>query len=252
MKFEWIIDAADKTKYRAFVAQWKGHRIVKEREKRNLQRIGIDLTPRNFWRKLAGCLLTTQQRSGENSKVAQFLRSGNPLLDWSHCRSASSLAAEVERTLGANGMRRGRQIGKELAGAAALLRDGGWAEVKIHLQKITTQTTKAKEREVASFLRSRFKGLGPKQSRNLIQWLGLSQYEVPLDSRMAKTLRRLNFPVPVSAGALSDEDYYCFVEDGLHLMLAQIKIQPCIFDACAFASMEAVPKERTKTKPVTR
>ena len=56
MKFEWIIDAADKTKYRAFVAQWKSHRIVKEREKRNLQRIGIDLTPRNFWRKLAGCL----------------------------------------------------------------------------------------------------------------------------------------------------------------------------------------------------
>jgi hypothetical protein len=68
--------------------------------------------------------------------------------------------------------------------------------------------------------------------------MGLSKYEIPLDSRMVKVLRELQFPVPLSAVALADEDYYCFIEDGIQNLMAEIGVYPCVFDACAFASFE--------------
>ena len=85
MKLKWVIQAADERAYRAFVAQRNDHKFVRERRSRNLKRIGIDLTLGNFWHKLAVCLLTTQQPSGENSKVAKFLLGTDPLLDRNHC-----------------------------------------------------------------------------------------------------------------------------------------------------------------------
>ncbi len=205
MKFEWITDADDEQAYRDFVTRWRRHKLVQERTARYVRRIGVDLSFKTFWRTLASCLLTTQQRSGENSKVEQFRQSNHRLLDWAHCRGARNLAAEAALVLGENGLRRGAMVGAELEHAAQFLNDGGWNEVRTQLRSIETRTSKGAERAVARLLQERFKGLGPKQSRNLIQWLGLSRYEVPLDSRMVKALRNLGFPVPLSAQALGDE-----------------------------------------------
>ena len=69
--------------------------------------------------------------------------------------------------------------------------------------------------------------------------MGLSKYEIPLDSRMVKVLKVLEFPVPLSATALADESYYCFIEDGIQQLMKAIGVHPCVFDACAFASFEA-------------
>jgi hypothetical protein len=41
------------------------------------------------------------------------------------------------------------------------------------------------ERIVARVLDEQLRGIGPKQSRNLLQELGLTRYEIPLDSRVA-------------------------------------------------------------------
>ena len=62
-----------------------------------------------------------------------------------------------------------------------------------------------RERETARWIASRLVGFGPKQSRNLLQSLGLGRYEIPLDSRFA------------------------------HLY-------PCMLDAAVSASMEARPQ----------
>lgn len=47
--------------------------------------------------------------------------------------------------------------------------------------------------------------------------------------------------VPLSAWfvhPISDERYYCFVEDELQLPTTQLGIYPCEIDACVFASFE--------------
>ncbi len=73
---------------------------------------------------------------------------------------------------------------------------------------------KMHERHAAHMVDALLAGFGPKQARNLLQVLGLTQHEIPLDSRVAKWLKSFGFPAPVSAAALSDADFYDFALDG--------------------------------------
>lgn len=83
---------------------------------------------------------------------------------------------------------------------------GEWDVLIDHLQTIERNTTKGKELKVVQYLRSeKYPGIGPKQSRNFIQWVGLSRYEVPLDSRVLKKLKELGCSFVPSSSALSDE-----------------------------------------------
>jgi hypothetical protein len=239
MEFRWVMSNDNKKPYSDFIERYKNHRFVEERIDRNLKHNDTGISKDHFWRALIGCLLTTQQRSGLGSRVEKLLNSGNPILDFEHCWTAKNLPKLVEETLSRNGLRRNELIAKEIDHAISWLKQNGWSAVESQLNLIASHTSAKKERSVARFLKENFKGIGPKQSRNLIQWMGLSKYEIPLDSRMVKVLRELRFPVPLSAIALADEDYYCFIEDGIQKLMAEIGIYPCVFDACVFASFEA-------------
>lgn len=239
MDFRWVISQHNGKPYRDFVERHRNHSIVKERIERNLKHVGVVISKCSFWRALVGCLLTTQQRSGPGSRVAVFLDTDDQVLDFDYCSNANNLPKVVEETLSKNGLRRTERIAEEIDHAVGWLKQNGWSTVKSQLDLISSHTSAKKERSVARFLQNHFKGIGPKQSRNLIQWMGLSKYEIPLDSRMVKVLRELKFPVPLSAIALADEDYYCFIEDGIQQLMAEIEVYPCVFDACAFASLEA-------------
>jgi hypothetical protein len=94
------------------------------------------------------------------------------------------------------------------------------------------------ESEVAEYLDDRFKGLGPKQSRNLLQGLGLTRYEIPIDSRITKWLNKFGFPFHLSASALTDRHYYRVVSDGIQHVCEAAGVMPCIFDAAVFASYD--------------
>ena len=238
MEFRWVISQGNGKPYKDFVERYKNHSIVKERINRNLRHVDVGITKDRFWRTFIGCLLTTQQRSGPGSRVAAFLEADSPILDLGYCSNEKNLTMVVEETLSKNGLRRTERIAEEVGHAVDWLKQHGWSAVKSQLDGISGYTNAKKERSVARFLQKHFKGIGPKQSRNLIQWMGLSKYEIPLDSRMVKVLKELEFPVPLSAIALADEDYYCFIEDGIQQLMAAIGVYPCVFDACAFASFE--------------
>jgi hypothetical protein len=82
------------------------------------------------------------------------------------------------------------------------------------------------------------RGFGPKQSRNLLQWIGLSRYEVPLDSRLTRWLNRLGFPVRLSADLLGSRHYCHFVSSGFQRLSEACGIVPCVLDAAIFASYD--------------
>jgi hypothetical protein len=239
MQFQWVITKDNGKPYSDFIKRYEKHSIVKTRVDRNLKHINVAISKDNFWRTLVGCLLTTQQRSGSGSRVSVFLDSSDRVLDLDYCSNAKNLTKVVEETLSKNGLRRTERIAEEIDYAIRWLKQNDWSAVKSQLDLIASHTTAKKERTVARFLQEHFKGIGPKQSRNLIQWMGLSKYEIPLDSRMVKVLRELGFPVPLSAVALADESYYCFIEEGIQRLMAEIEVYPCVFDACAFASFES-------------
>src|SRR4051794_37056495 len=58
------------------------------------------------------------------------------------------------------------------------------------------------ERNAARFIDDHYQGFGPKQSRNLLQGLGLSRFDVPIDSRITKWLNEFGFPVKLTVSAL--------------------------------------------------
>ncbi len=125
MEFQWIISRNSGKPYQDFVERYKGHSIVKERIDRNIKHIDVVISKGSFWRALVGCLLTTQQRSGPRSRVAAFLDSGNPVLDFDKCSNARGLQEIVEQTLSKNGLRRTERIAEEIDHAVSWLEQNG-------------------------------------------------------------------------------------------------------------------------------
>lgn len=70
----------------------------------------------------------------------------------------------------------------------------------------------------ADFLDDTFAGIGPKQSRNLLQSLGLSRYEIPIDSRITKWLNAFGFPFHLTADGLADRHYFAVVSKGIRIL----------------------------------
>lgn len=82
-------------------------------------------------------------------------------------------------------------------------------------------------------------GIGPKQARNLWQYLGLSRFEIPVDSRVSTWLRENGFPMPLLPDLLFNEKYYCLALDGVQSICRAAEVLPCIFDAAVFASYDS-------------
>lgn len=238
MEIKWVVSDIHKKSYRDFLSKYEKNKFVVRRISRNINHTNLAFKKSDFWRALLGCFLTTQQRSGVGSRVQLFLDSDDPILDVNYCLKHLNLLGEVKATLAKNGLRRSKRISIEIDHAVQTMKSVGWKEIEAKILSIARYTTTKKERIVAQFLQQKFYGIGPKQSRNLIQWMGLSRYEIPIDSRMIKVLKGLKFPVPLSPQALSDENYYCFIQDAIQLVLSEIDVYPCVFDACVFASLE--------------
>lgn len=238
MHLTWNINPEELDKWRKFVDANISNDFVKDREERNLLRTEVDLSKDKLWYVHVGCQVTTQQRSGPNSSVSKFMDSSSPALNYEKCKKAKNLEELIQRELEKAGLRRFKTIASFLTRILNDLENGGWKELEVKLKSIEPDTTKEKEQEVANYISQNFPGLGLKQSRNYIQWLGLARYEIPLDSRVTRTLRMLNCSFVPKAGALSDESVYLLVQSGLQLIASKLNIYPCILDACIFSSYD--------------
>lgn len=105
------------------------------------------------------------------------------------------------------------------------------------------------ERLAANTLDRTLQGIGPKQARNLLQSLGLTRYEIPLDSRVAAWLQsRLGWNIVMEA--LSRTDYYEDLLDRVQASCEAAGVLPTLFDAAAFDEMERT--KPMKPSPTTR
>ena len=142
-------------------------------------------------------------------------------------------------------MRRGKTIGEEVEFNFKWLENGGWRIVREIVEDMTKNQTTETERKSAELIIDNLKGFGPKQSRNLLQSLGLTKIEIPVDSRIIKWLTAFGFPLKLSATALSDKNYYNFVLVGFQRICEACDIFPCVMDAAIFSSFdEDWPKDK--------
>lgn len=239
MEIEWIIDPTDVQLIKDFVEDHIGDPFVKLRIRRNL---GVDkpvITKKIFWQVMVSALLTTQQRSGPNSPIKSFSDSRPFPLSYSVCVSQTDLRGFVRSTLSrAGGIRRSNRIADEVDTNLAKLESVDWKRTLSICNGLRSNSAPSSERQAAHFIDDTLKGFGPKQSRNLLQWLGLTKYEIPIDSRIIKWLNQFGFPFRLSANALSDRHYYDFVSDGIRRLCHRAGVYPCILDAAIFTSFD--------------
>lgn len=240
MKIRFVITASDVRRARAFFDLHRASPFVRARIERNLRGHRSPLTPARVWHALMTCLLTTQQRSGPKSPVATFVRLRPSPLGLPRCREAGAkLERYAEGVLRAHGgLRRTSVIAAELDANLRWLEGGGWVRVLELVRGLSSKHAPESERVVAEELATSLRGLGPKQSRNLLQSLGVTQHEVPIDSRVVKWLRDFGFPIALSPAALSDPGYYALVSQGFQAVCAKAGVAPCAMDAAIFSSFD--------------
>ncbi len=239
MNANWTISAEALKGWKRLVEQNKNKPLAAQRLAQNVLRLEpLDLSEENIWRVLVGCNVTTQQRSGPNSAVSKFLQSDSPALDLNRCKGSRNVQVLIEKECAKARLRRSTIIGGYLAQTLDNLENKrGWEELQTQLASLEKGTTLQTERDIAAYLSSgKFPGLGLKQSRNFLQSIGLSRYEVPLDSRVLKRLREFGANFVPSGSAMVDEAVYLFVQDLVQRIAKELDIYPCELDACIFDS----------------
>jgi hypothetical protein len=248
LKTDWLIEKGDTDRIRALIEEQRGNPFVRRRIEKNVSKNKpLEFRRERLWEVMLMCLLTTQQRAGPNSAVTRFCSTSPFPLGLEDCSShGNRLSHFLEKTLTKfGGLRRARTIGKEAEHNLKWLNENGWNEIHTiadELSALRKEKPNNKcipvERRAANFISENLKGFGPKQSRNLWQTLGLSRFEIPIDSRITKWLNRKGFPLQLSAGALSDVNYYEFVMRGIQKLCENCEVLPCILDAAIFADFD--------------
>jgi hypothetical protein len=239
MEIVWKIEPEEIETLRDFVASYRDNAFVRRRINKNVEDPLQSVEIAWFWEVLVGALLTSQQRSGPDSYVVRFIRTQPFPLSYTFYEEASDPEKAGRRVLQAfGGIRFNKRIANHLARNYAALSEGLWEETRVVFERLVNQDSPMLERRAAEFLSKYFVGLVPKQSRNLLQGMGLTKYEIPLDSRITKWLNNFGFPIHLSAGRLANRHYYNFVSDGVQAMCKACDILPCVFDAAVFVSYD--------------
>ncbi|MCF8334890.1 MAG: hypothetical protein K9I47_12125, partial [Bacteroidales bacterium] len=129
------------------------------------------------------------------------------------------------------------RISKFFSNNVQKIEDNNWSIMNT-LEELLECDSKNKERKIADQLNDTFDGFGPKQSRNFLQALGLTRYEIPIDSRITNWFKKFGFPVTLNSSPLGDRGYYHFVLDGIQELCKQADTYPCILDAAIFSSYD--------------
>lgn len=249
---EWRFSEEEISSIQEIITTQADNPFVQKRREHNVNKAEKNISETEFWNAHLTALLTSQQRSGPDSHVSQFVKNEIHSLSLRQCRNSNNISHFVSRTLKEHGgIRYYNKIGNACEKNLERLDSGGWTELWNELDKLIEIRTRepieadfATERQVATFLSDRFAGdglhqVGSKQSRNLLQILGLTRYEIPLDSRITKWLNaNLDLPYHVSGDGLGETEYYHFIMDLVQDASATAEVLPCVFDAAVFSSYD--------------
>lgn len=244
MEFEWKITAEDIAKVKNAVATSPSLKIG-QRTSKNIMREGIALDKNTILHTMMMCLLTTQQDSSDNGRVSKFLN----ITPFPVCMEALTgkdpkefiAAVLLEHKL----QQRKFKIPEAFDVNFKFLEETDWHLVE-EIKAIGDEPTVAKERALADRIQENFFQFGPKQSRNFLQSLGITRYEIPIDSRAINWFGNFGFPITITTTLLGDVKFYHFLSDAIQLLCDKAGVFPCLFDAAIFD--ENVPKVRKKRK----
>lgn len=238
MKINIEIEEADINFIKKFVKK-NNNPFLQSRIARNVHRKNIVIDKSEIIRAILMCLLTTQQRSGPNTTVSKFLGKKPCPINESSLKSIENVEGYIQTEMKKNGLNRYiNKIPVFFNSTYKHLENTEWLLLHELTKMLNEKSSKEYEREIADKITDTFAGFGPKQSRNFLQSLGLSRYEIPIDSRIINWLNDFGFPIVLSSIALQDKKYYHFVLDCIQILCEKAEILPCVLDAAIFSSYD--------------
>ena len=240
MDINWQITAHDKDCVQTILEKQRNSELVRDRYERNLKETKPDVTKEALWQTMVCMRLTTRAASGPESKIAIFQCMSPFPLAYDTLRTQQSPEEFILSALRTHEVGTHRpKIAKELAYNFKLLEGGEWQRALDQCNRLTGLKPRETEAGVADYINDTFKGFGPKQSRNVLQELGLTRYEIPIDSRVTNWLNdELKFPFKLTSTALSDRDCYRLVLDAVCKLSEECNIFPCVLDAAIFSAQD--------------
>lgn len=229
MRIEWTFEPSDIEAVQKVVKQYEDREIVQERKEKNLSSKKTLPTREEFWKASVHGVLTSVQKY---DRIQPFLDAEPFELRFAVCATCTDLKKKVvEKLAGIDGFRfKGETRADFICANFKAIGSNNWDEIQAELQRLINEQTKDAERRAAEFISSpRLKGIGPKQSRNVLQMLHLTRYEIPIDSRITNWLVSIGCPVQLSAG-LGDYEFYLYVENKIQELCDKADVMPCVFD----------------------
>jgi len=158
------------------------------------------------------------------------------------CSEQENLTEYVTRTLKSyKGIMYYNNIGTSVGKNYRWFSNGGWDKFEGLINPLIKQRKQIPaledqkiERKACEELRSYLQGIGTKQARNYLQLLGLTRYEVPIDSRFLSWFNELGIPITLNPKALSYAPTYNAVLDKIQELCVKADVLPCILDACVY------------------
>lgn len=237
MNINWNVSQADIKKVKKVIAD-NENAFLLARQLRNVEKQNIVIDKDTILKTMIMCLLTSQQRSGPNSMVGLFQRLDPFPVTIEILTAVKNVEKFIMDTLIQNRLTRYvNRISSFFDSNYRKIEERNWTIIN-DLEELKISDSKVKERNIADNLANDIKGFGPKQSRNFLQALGLTKYEIPIDSRIMTWLNDFGFPVALTSSPLGDKGYYHFVSDGILELCEKAEIYPCILDAAIFSSFD--------------
>lgn len=240
MNLKWDITLRDKKVVEKLILENRTNPFVQNRFNKNVLKKCPSVTRDSFLKAHIMCLLTSQQRSGPNSNIALFLNHNPFPLDYEFISKCDDIESEVKSLLENHDLKRFiSRVSSFFKYNIELVMSTDWKiidELNFYLEQ---NLTRAQEQKIAEDYVEKFKGFGPKQSRNLIQTIGISRFEIPLDSRIMNWLQRIDFPLVINSKLLQDKSYYNLIVDGINSLCKNFDMYPCVFDAMVFSSFDS-------------
>lgn len=232
MKIDWRISEVDIKKLNDFLVLQLNDLHVTNRIGKNIDLHGLLINRDTILQSLFFSLLLPSQKNRINLQITNLSKNIFSSIKYKTIINLPDIKKHIFEISKKHGIT--MDINKEpqyFAENFKFLESTNWILLDLISKKISQKAGAMAEREIADYIDTMFKGFGAIEAREFLQYLGLTKYEIPIDSIVSDWLNNFGFPVKLSITALQDRNYYHFVSDGIQLLCAKANVYPCVLEA---------------------
>lgn len=239
MEISWNI-SEDESKYVADFIEAHFNTFVANRISRNVNRQGLLLNCDTFIKAMLVSTLTAHQYCGPFSNIGNFFRLEPFPVTYKNLSNEGWIQDYIHQTLKQYGIIVDiNKLPDHFSKNFQQLEDTNWELLQEIEMQLLSNNSKQKEREMADKIDRAFKGFGAVEARLLLQILGLTKYEIPIDAIVINWIKNnIRFPVTLTTIALQETNYYHFVSDAIQMLCEKANVFPCVLEAAIFSSYD--------------